>query len=88
MAVTNAPRDIPPWQRWNDYGIGMLLKGKAELRQASEAFSAVEKLNRFDGPLNLARVTTARDGWMKLWAPCGARRPAKTPPLHPGLWRG
>ena len=56
VAVTNAPRDIPPWQRWNDYGIGMLLKGKAELRQAAEAFAAVEKLNRFDGPLNLARV--------------------------------
>ncbi len=34
----------------------MLLKGKAELRQAAEAFAAVEKLNRFDGPLNLARV--------------------------------
>ncbi|MGC6550347.1 MAG: multiheme c-type cytochrome, partial [Rubripirellula sp.] len=24
----------PLWQRWNDYGIGMLLKGKAELKQA------------------------------------------------------
>lgn len=55
-SVSNPPRDIPPWQRWNDYGIGMLLKGKAELRQAAEAFSAVEKLNRYDGPLNLARV--------------------------------
>ncbi|MHB8861423.1 MAG: tetratricopeptide repeat protein [Pirellulaceae bacterium] len=55
-SVRNGPRDIPPWQRWNDYGIGMLLKGKAELRQAAEAFSVVERLNRFDGPLNLARV--------------------------------
>jgi tetratricopeptide (TPR) repeat protein len=53
---TNSPRDIPPWQRWNDYGIGLLLKGKAELRQAAEAFSQVEKLGRYDGPLNLARV--------------------------------
>ena len=43
----------PTWQRWNDYGIGMLLKGKAELRQAAEAFKQVD---RYDGPLNLARV--------------------------------
>jgi tetratricopeptide (TPR) repeat protein len=54
--VRNPPRDIPSWQRWNDYGIGMLLKGKAELRQAAEAFAAVEQLQRFDGPLNLARA--------------------------------
>ena len=44
------------WMRWNDYGIGLLLKGKAELRQAADAFSAVEELGRYDGPLNLARV--------------------------------
>jgi len=49
-------RDIPEWQRWNDYGIGLLLEGKAELRQAEHAFLEVEKLNRYDGPLNLARV--------------------------------
>lgn len=54
--VENRPREIPAWQRWNDYGIGMLLKGKAELRQAAAAFAEVEKLERFDGPLNLARV--------------------------------
>lgn len=48
--------EIPPWQRWNDYGIGLLLKGKAELRQAAEAFTEVEALKRYDGPLNLARV--------------------------------
>ncbi|MCA9141959.1 MAG: hypothetical protein H6823_09525 [Planctomycetaceae bacterium] len=54
--VTNPPRDIPEWQRWNDYGIGLLLKGKGELRQAAEAFSEVEKLKRWDGPMNLARV--------------------------------
>jgi len=48
--------DFPVWQRWNDYGIGAFLKGKAELRQAAEAFAEVEKLNRYDGPLNLARV--------------------------------
>ena len=51
--------DFPLWQRWNDYGIGLLLKGKAELRQAEEAFKEVEKLNRFDGPINLTRVYLA-----------------------------
>ena len=55
-SVSNPVRDIPEWQRWNDYGIGMLLKGKAELRQASEAFSHVEQLKRWDGPMNLARA--------------------------------
>ncbi|WP_044250820.1 tetratricopeptide repeat protein [Rhodopirellula sp. SWK7] len=50
------PDAFPLWQRWNDYGIGMLLKGKAELRQAADAFRHVEELGRFDGPLNLARV--------------------------------
>ncbi len=52
---------IPEWERWNDYGIGLLRKGnkgssKGELRQAEEAFSRVEALGRPDGPLNLARV--------------------------------
>lgn len=47
---------VPAWQRWNDYGIGLFLEGKAELKQAEQAFLEVEKLNRFDGPLNLARV--------------------------------
>lgn len=54
--VDNPPRDIPAWQRWNDYGIGLLLKGKAELRQAAAAFREVERLGRYDGPLNLARA--------------------------------
>lgn len=52
----NPVPDFPMWQRWNDYGIGMLLKGKAELKQASDAFAEVEKLGRYDGPLNIARV--------------------------------
>ena len=60
-AMTNAPSSIPPWQRWNDYGIGLFLKGdkgseKGELVQAAAAFDVVEKLGRADGPLNLARV--------------------------------
>jgi tetratricopeptide (TPR) repeat protein len=51
--------EIPAWERWNDYGIGLLRKGgksKGELRQAEEAFLEVEALGRPDGPLNLARV--------------------------------
>lgn len=52
----NAERTVPTWERWNDYGIGLLLKGKTELRQAADAFAQVEKLNRYDGPLNLARA--------------------------------
>ncbi len=52
---------IPEWERWNDYGIGLLLEGsagseKGELRQAAEAFARVEALGRADGPLNLART--------------------------------
>jgi tetratricopeptide (TPR) repeat protein len=58
-AVENDKVDFPLWQRWNDYGIGLLLKGKAELRQAAEAFTEVENLGRFDGPLNLARTLEA-----------------------------
>ncbi|MFV1966324.1 MAG: multiheme c-type cytochrome [Pirellulaceae bacterium] len=54
--VENGAVDIEPWQRWNDYGIGLFLEGKAELRQAADAFLEVEKRGRYDGPLNLARV--------------------------------
>ncbi len=59
--VRNPPAAIPEWQRWNDYGIGLLLEGdkgseKGELRQAEHAFAQVERLGRWDGPVNLARV--------------------------------
>ncbi len=65
--IENAPSAIPPWQRWNDCGIGLFLGLNAameggiagsdsELRQSAGAFAEVEKLGRFDGPLNLARV--------------------------------
>ncbi|MEM9589258.1 MAG: hypothetical protein AAGA03_18395, partial [Planctomycetota bacterium] len=59
VAVKNAAKSIPLWQRYNDYGIGLLLKGKAELKQAAEAFRVVESMGRFDGALNLARVQFA-----------------------------
>nr|VFK16518.1 MAG: Cytochrome c554 and c-prime [Candidatus Kentron sp. LFY] len=59
--VTNPTVPIPAWERWNDYGIGLLRKGdkgstKGELRQAEHAFSEVERLGQASGPLNLARV--------------------------------
>ncbi|MCI0748867.1 MAG: tetratricopeptide repeat protein [Verrucomicrobia subdivision 3 bacterium] len=59
--AASEPSKIPPWQRWNDYGIGLLLEGdkgseKGELIQAAHAFETVEKFGRADGPLNLARV--------------------------------
>jgi len=58
---TNQASSVPEWQRWNDYGIGLLLEGnigaeKGELIQATQAFQQVEKLGRADGPVNLARV--------------------------------
>lgn len=56
-----AATTAPVWERWNDYGIGLLLEGnsgsdKGELRQAEAAFTQVEALGRPEGPLNLARV--------------------------------
>ena len=59
-ALGQAPAK-PEWQRWNDYGIGLLLKGnkgseKGELIQAEAAFKQVEALGQASGPLNLARV--------------------------------
>ncbi len=55
------PSPLDTWERWNDYGIGLLLEGttgseKGELRQAAAAFAEVERLGRPDGALNLARV--------------------------------
>ena len=49
--------DIPVWQRWNDYGIGLLAKpDRGALRQAEAAFGQVAELGRAEGDLNLARV--------------------------------
>lgn len=81
--VTNPPSDIPEWQRWNDYGIGQLLKGKAELRQAAEAFEQVEKLGRYDGPLNLARVLHAEGRLDEATAALGRAAEFKDPAAPP-----
>ncbi len=51
---------IPLWQRWNDYGIGLLRKPKKmQLKQAEQAFSQVAEMRKSDGPVNLVRVYLA-----------------------------
>jgi tetratricopeptide (TPR) repeat protein len=62
-AAKNEPSPVQPaWQRWNDYGIGLLLEGpakggqKGELKQAEQIFLKVAELDRADGWVNLARV--------------------------------
>lgn len=73
-SVENPEPGIPTWQRWNDFGIGLLRKaGGAQLRQAEEAFLEVEALGRPDGPLNLARVYLA-EGRVDKDAPEALRR--------------
>jgi len=58
---TGTGSSIPEWERWNDYGIGLLREGnsgssKGELRQAEQVFKRVEAINPGQGALNLARV--------------------------------
>jgi tetratricopeptide (TPR) repeat protein len=62
-SAENSPSPIEAtWQRWNDYGIGLLLEGgnkggqKGELLQAEQVFLKVAELGRSDGWVNLARV--------------------------------
>ncbi len=89
--LDNPPSPIEAWQRWNDYGIGLLRKeGSGELRQAEEAFRQVEALGRPDGPLNLARVYL-REGRIAREAPEALRRAAAFTPPAPAwsvLWLG
>jgi tetratricopeptide (TPR) repeat protein len=58
--VTDAARpvqDTKAWERWNDYGIGLLAKpGLGQLRQAEEAFRQVEDAGSAAGAINLART--------------------------------
>jgi tetratricopeptide (TPR) repeat protein len=57
QAVDVPEREVQAWERWNDYGIGLLREGKrGESRQAEAAFRVVDQLGRADGPMNLTRV--------------------------------
>lgn len=81
------PGEFPLWQRWNDYGIGLLRKGasgsnKGELRQAEDAFAHVERLDRPDGPLNLARVYI-KEGRLDEAVEALRRAAAHDPPAPP-----
>ncbi|MSR61654.1 MAG: tetratricopeptide repeat protein [Planctomycetes bacterium] len=85
---------IDPWQRWNDYGIGLLRKAGAtgpagELRQAEVAFKKVEELGRAEGPLNLARVYL-REGRLDEAAAALKRAGEHQPPAYAWslLWFG
>lgn len=86
-AKSKTAAEIPLWQRWNDYGIGLFLEGqggaKGELRQAAEAFAEVEKLGRYDGPLNLARVYNAEGRIDEAVAAIGRAAAAVDPPAPP-----
>ncbi|MEM7247103.1 MAG: hypothetical protein AAF533_17280 [Acidobacteriota bacterium] len=86
-----SPRDVPEWERTNDYGIGLLRKGGVgQLRQAQEAFETVEALGRPDGPLNLARVYL-KEGLVQQHAPEALARAAASEPAAPPwslLWFG
>ncbi|MGI9263475.1 MAG: multiheme c-type cytochrome, partial [Gammaproteobacteria bacterium] len=81
--VSNAAPEIPQWERWNDYGIGLLRKGGAgQLRQAEEAFARVEALGRPEGPLNRARVYL-REGRLDEASVALATAVSFDPPAYP-----
>ena len=54
--------EAPDWQRWNDYGIGLVRAGsgsgvtKGQLAQAIEVFAEVEAMGFADGALNQGRA--------------------------------
>ncbi len=81
--ATQSAADIPAWQRWNDYGIGLLRKkGTGELRQAEAAFREVESEGSAHGPMNLARVYL-REGRLDEAADALRRAGASDPPAYP-----
>ena len=55
QAVAAPP--VAAWERWNDYGIGLLAKpDRGALRQAEAAFRTVAALGQGAGDLNLGRL--------------------------------
>jgi tetratricopeptide (TPR) repeat protein len=85
VAAAKGEMDIPAWQRWNDFGIGLLRKGqRGELRQAEYAFSRVEELGYADGPVNLSRVFL-KEGRLEDAANALHRAVEFEPPAYPWL---
>jgi len=85
LVTSELPSSDPPkdlWQRWNDYGIGLLLTGNTQLRQAAVAFEQVEALGRSEGAMNLARVYQA-EGSLDLASEALQRASKMTPPPAP-----
>ncbi|MEE2615792.1 MAG: multiheme c-type cytochrome [Verrucomicrobiota bacterium] len=85
--TTGQVPEKPEWQRWNDYGIGLLLKGdkgseKGELIQAEDAFKRVEGLGYASGSLNLARVYV-KEGRLEEAVEALGRAAAANPPAPP-----
>ena len=88
-AVSQPDFEVPAWQRWNDYGIGLLrVQGSGLLKQARSAFEQVDLLGRYDGPLNLARLFL-REGLIDVEAPDALARAAdREAPAWSLLWFG
>ena len=85
VVEAEAKREAADRERWNDYGIGLLRKGRlGELRQAETAFRQVEQTGRSDGPANLARVYL-REGRLDEAADALGRGLAAEPPAPPWL---
>jgi len=85
-APANPESPVPEWQRWNDYGIGLLQKGgktRGELANAEAAFAEVERLGKPDGPLNLARVYLAQGAVADRAVAALARAARFDPPARP-----
>ncbi len=91
--VENPASNIVMWQRWNDYGIGLLLEGeqtsgseKGELRQAEEVFRKVVEFGRGAGHANLARIYLREkrlaDAVRELQAACQSAQPGTPEELH------
>jgi tetratricopeptide (TPR) repeat protein len=78
--------EIPLWQRWNDYGIGLIRSAggmsKGQLRQAAEAFGEVAAIGHVDGTVNLGR-TLLKEGRIDEAATAFASAAAHSELKHP-----
>mgnify|MGYP001606467327 FL=1 len=89
LAAPNPDSAIPLWQRWNDYGIGLLRQSgpmaRGSLAAAARAFAEVEKLGKPDGALNQARVFLAEGQNVELARRALDRAATFSPPSPPWL---